>query len=343
MQSSAQSSEYGHGSSSVVVNMNSMFGSKSMTIVGSDTTSWFFLVFALIMGYCMGSASTSTSSSLGSIGRATWKGIALFEETVREIIVPAYTLGVLLYLSVRFYGDALNSGGEKKSKLLTILHSSLSSLPPALTRLSTRTITEDEAESTPTDDEIEEDEGEKPIEMTGVFKVVENDNFGEFLKAQGVPWFLCNAASKARPTHHFTHSSSKKLTIKIRGIIESETSYQIGGPHTETSIRGRVFKDSLSYLYDDSEVMGDDQCCVGVATRKIAVGEGYEVQVQRRIIRAGKIWTPGPEQNPDGHCLYDLGTPCDFDRLLMTNKVVYDGDSEGVKSIIASQMFHRID
>lgn len=216
-----------------------------------------------------------------------------------------------------------------------------------------------------------EPQGDKPIDMNGIFHNVENDNFGDFLKAQGVPWFLCSAASKARPTHHIKHKNLQKVSIKIKGIIESETAYHIDGPFTETTIRGRVFRDTLSYLYDEdksrmettsgdpaevsksesnesksneSEQESSGKICVGLKTRKIAVGEGYEVHVERRIIRAGSTWIPTPERNPDGHCTYDLDTPRDFDRLLMANKIVYDGENGASEApIIASQLFHRTD
>ena len=318
-------------SSSIVTNM-SRIGSGS----GSkrDTPSWMFIMVALGIGYVMGS---SFPLSLATIGRSSWKGIIVLEEWVREVVVPCYTLSALLYLLLRNHNDS-KEGTTSSSSFGSSLSSSLRKLP-ALRILSSLTASsEEEAESLATSPlKEEEDEGEKPIDMNGTYKVVENNNFGEFLKAQGVPWFLCNAASKARPTHQFTHASSKKLTIKIQGIIESQTSYQINGPHTETSIRGRVFQDSLSYLHEGNN---DNNACVGVRTRKIAVGEGYMVQVERRVIRAGRTWEPTPEENPDGHCTYDLDTVCDFDRLIMTNKVVYDGDEEPV---IASQLFHRTD
>jgi hypothetical protein len=407
MQSSAQTSASDRGrsrsSGSVVVNVNEIAGSNRNSSssknslkrggVNGDTTLWMLLAAALGIGYAMGSIATTSTSllslSIGSIGRTTWKGITIFEEWVREIVVPAYTMGVLVYLAVRFYGDkraksaaAALSPSKKNasndSTMLSTFHSSLLSsfrLPPSLRKLSTMTILEEEDESSDSltprpssplpEQQVEEEaeeQGDKPIDMNGIYKFVENNNFDKFLKAQGVPWFLCKAASKARPTHHFKHASSQKLTIQIRGIIESETSYRIGGPFTETTIRGRVFRDTLSYLYDEhggteNTTTGDDEndgenqppsssnskpLCVGVQTQKIAMGQGYKVQVERRIVRAGTTWVPTTETNPDGHCTYDLDTPCDFDRLLMFNKIVYD-DENGDEPVIASQIFHRLD
>jgi len=309
----------------------------AQTTSATAGTPWMPVLVALGVGYAMGS-----TPSVASIGRATFRGLLVLEEFVREILVPFYTLSVLVYALSRLYAERTGTSDLKGSNKSYSFASF--SLPPALKRLSSlMSLSSSDTDATKLvddDDEAkeeeEEDEGEKPIDMNGTYKNVDNHNFGDFLQAQGLPWFLCNAASKARPTHHFTHSSSKKLTIQIRGIIESETSYQIGGPHTQTTIRGRIFHDSLSYLYETETE------CVGVKTTKVAVGEGYEVHVQRRIVRAGSTWAPTPEENPDGHCTYDLDTPCDFDRLLMTNKIVYGAESEQ-ENIIASQLFHRTD
>ena len=392
MESSAKASAFDSDSYKVVMNANRLsIDSRRRPF---DRISSVSLGVALGIGYSMGSISTLTPTStpvlsLVSMGKTAWEVITIFEEWVRDVIVTVYTLSVLLYLSVRLYGDWQNETKQSRptkqanpsldlkpqATVSSSLSLSLSSLPTLLKRLSTYTIFEDDIKSSteslqtlPPPSELrakeveEEDEtqqGEKPIDMTGTFTVVENDNFGEFLKAQGVPWFLCNAASKARPTHKFLHASPQKLTIQIRGIIESETSYDIGGRYTETSIRGRVFQDSLSYLYDKTPGMApaNDQVtesksesepiheaiCVGVRTCKIAVGEAYEVHVERRIVRAGTTWIPTLEGNPDGHCMYDLDTPRDFDRLHMANKIVYTGDNDGREPVIASQMFHRTD
>lgn len=272
---------------------------------GGSSNSGIILVVVLGIGYVVGAS---------SIGIRTWNVLLVLEEWIRDVVIPCYTLSALLYVLIQNFDDSISSA-------LSLLRTSK---------------TAPTAPKVPVEEE-EEDKGEKPIDMNGTFKVVENDNFAEFLKAQGVPGFLCNAASKARPTHEFTHSSVKRLTIRIRGIIESETSYEINGPFTETTIRGRLFQDSLSYLYDET---GPDKVCCGVQTRKVAMGQGYVVQVQRRVIRAGSIWNPTPEENPDGHNIYDLDTACEIDRLIMTNKVVYDNGDEPV---IASQLFHRTD
>ena len=286
--------------SSILMNVNPIGSGGN----GATPLPMIVLVVAVGIGYVLGAS---------TIGKRTWNTLLVLEEWIRDVVVPCYTLSALLYLLIQNFEESISS---------------------VLSRL--QTSEKESGATTESAEEEEEDEGEKPIDMNGTYKVVENDNFAEFLKAQGVPGFLCNAASKARPTHEFTHKSIKKLTIRIRGIIESETSYEINGPYTETTIRGRLFQDSLSYLYDDSS----EKVCCGVQTRKVAMGQGYVVLVQRRVIRAGSVWNPTPEENPDGHNIYDLDTACEFDRLIMTNKVVYDNGDEPV---IASQLFHRTD
>jgi len=281
----------------------------------------------------------------------------------------------------------------------------------------------------------------KPIDMTGSYKVISNYNFDEFLKVQGVPWFLCNAACKTRPIHTFTHPDATTLTITIRGIIESETTYQIQGQehqqqqaeeemmgtdtdnntdesdcktYNETTIRGRTFRDTVTYLYEenhdndnnndndndnghndiptttcntttttttisnssgDSDVTttptrattfdnnhneqtnGTTRRCVGIQTHKIAVGQGYTIYVNRRIIRAGEIFddttatAASMNRNNEGQNhnqeqkdyirkSYQLHSSCDYDRLLMTNTVIFEDTAK--EMVQATQLFLRL-
>ena len=94
----------------------------------------------------------------------------------------------------------------------------------------------------------EEELPPKPIDLTGQYKLVENINFEDFLAAQGVPWALRRAANSARPIHKITHHSSKFITIQICGIIESSTTYEIGGPPVLGEVRGRNFSDQVQYM-----------------------------------------------------------------------------------------------
>ena len=87
----------------------------------------------------------------------------------------------------------------------------------------------------------------QPIDMSGSYQLVENHNFEAFLVAQGLPWMLARAADKARPIHHITHLG-KFITIRIEGIIESTSTYEINGEPVEGLIRGRLFADQVTYL-----------------------------------------------------------------------------------------------
>ena len=142
------------------------------------------------------------------------------------------------------------------------------------------------------------------VNMNGSFKLVKNDNFDGFLAAQGVPWALRRAVDQARPIHTFTHRGNT-ITVQIQGIIESTTTYEIGGPPKETSIRGRVFRDVITYL--DTED--------GIRSHKQAVTEDYDIVVTRRL---------APDRKS----------------LVMSSRVVFRDDREPVESI---QLFNRIE
>ncbi|KAL3907024.1 MAG: hypothetical protein SGILL_009041 [Bacillariaceae sp.] len=58
---------------------------------------------------------------------------------------------------------------------------------------------------------------------------------------------LARAANKARPIHHIQHLG-KFITIRIEGIIESTSTYEINGEPVEGLIRGRLFADQVMYL-----------------------------------------------------------------------------------------------
>jgi hypothetical protein len=120
------------------------------------------------------------------------------------------------------------------------------------------------------------------VDMNGSFKLVSNDNFEGLLEVQGVPWALRRAANQARPIHKITHVG-KTVTIQIKGIIESETTYEVDGPPVQTKIRSRVFEDRMKYLES-----GD-----GVIVTKSAITEDYDVTVIRRLTedRQGIIMT----------------------------------------------------
>ena len=120
----------------------------------------------------------------------------------------------------------------------------------------------------------------QPIDLSGAYKLLSNDNFEGFLAVQGVPWALRRAANQARPVHRITHLG-RQLTIKIEGIIESQTTYIINGPPVETDVRGRIFEDTVSYLEKDGKT-------TGIVVRKKAISEDYDVTVQRELHEDGQ-------------------------------------------------------
>jgi hypothetical protein len=131
-------------------------------------------------------------------------------------------------------------------------------------------------------DEQDRDDGKvQPVDLTGVYRLVTNENFEAFLAAQGVPWALRSAANRARPIHRITHRG-RVLTIKIEGIIESQTTYLIDGPPVETNVRGRIFEDVVNYL---------DGGRRGIIVRKKALTEEYDVTVQRELSEDGAVIT----------------------------------------------------
>ena len=86
----------------------------------------------------------------------------------------------------------------------------------------------------------------------------------------GVPWALRRAACKARPVHRITHKGNR-LTIRIEGIITTQTTYIINGPPVEINIRGRIFLDRVTYL-DNGQ---------GIRGVKKAITENYDVFIER--------------------------------------------------------------
>jgi hypothetical protein len=172
-------------------------------------------------------------------------------QLVDQLLVPLYTICVTIYLSSRVLGIVIQNAPslrqpESKSKSVPV--------PTFLPQENVEAILHDE----------------QPIDLTGAWKLVENNNFEEFLATQGVPWPLRSAANRARPTHRITHRGSL-LTIKIEGIIESQTTYIINGPKVTCTVRGRLFEDAVSYLPN------------GVQVLKRAVEEKYTIQVCRRL------------------------------------------------------------
>ena len=196
-----------------------------------------------------------------------WKSV------VNTLLVPLYSISVFVYLLSRIWLRFLLASKRRKVVIPKVA-------PPP----------------------IEQEEGK--VNMNGAFKLVKNDNFDGFLAAQGIPWALRRAADRARPTHRFSHVGDT-ITIKITGIIESETTYEIGGPPMGTSIRGRVFEDVISYLETND----------GIKSEKKALTEDYDIVVLRQLA-------------PDRMS------------LTMTSKAIFHDDREDV---VAIQVFERVE
>jgi len=211
----------------------------------------------LVLGFLLGQTSSGRGLSLSI-------ALEAFKEWVSTTLVSVYALALFLYITIQVFEEAsfLNKYFTK-TKDTTRPPTDAIGLPPI------------------SESELEGDGGEEgPIDMTGSYKLLENDNFEGFLAVQGVPWALRRAADQARPTHHLTHKG-KMLRIRIQGIIESETTYQIDGPPVETIIRGRKFRDTVKYL--DT---GD-----GIQVSKIVVDEDYDIKVTRRLSEDRKTIT----------------------------------------------------
>ena len=95
--------------------------------------------------------------------------------------------------------------------------------------------------------------------------------------------------------------------------------------------------------------------CVGIRTHKVAVGQGYTINVNRRLIRKGdtvsNIMNRKNNNTTDllfvdgmDISMYGLDVRTDYDRLLMTNVVTFDEDSGRTHeaAVKTSQLFQRI-
>jgi len=224
-----------------------------------------------------------------------WKNV------VHQVLLPIYVAGIAGYLVLRIYHVVIE---PRLLEAISPSHKKNKKTRDAILAGSSTTQEEEEEAFDEAFDEAKEASAPQPIDMTGIYKLVENDNFEELLAAQGIPWALRSAANRARPTHKFTHRGNL-LTIKIQGIIESETKYHIGGRATETAVRGRQFHDTVTYLEDKT----------GIQTLKIAINDGYTVKVCRRL-------------SPDKS------------KLTMTSTVDFDDESKD--SVECRQIFERI-
>jgi hypothetical protein len=201
-----------------------------------------------------------------------------FQSMVNLLLVPVYTFCVLLYL-IRLFQAEFSA-----DKASSVIPSSIA--PPVAVGLPP----------------VAEDE-EGVVNLSGSYKLVSNDNFEGFLETQGVPWALRRAANQARPLHRITHVG-KSITIQIKGIIESETTYLVDGPPIQTKIQSRVFEDRMKYLET-----GD-----GIEVTKTALLENYTVIVTRQLSK-------------------------DRQTITLTSRAIFNDGRDPVKSV---QIFRRV-
>jgi hypothetical protein len=223
------------------------------------------LAAIILLGPQSGDDRTSNPSTL-------WDRLDSFTNAV---ISPLYAVLAILYLTAVAFRQDLRSFWDQ------LHHPSKSSAgadlqPPRVDD------TIDHLQRQLAIDEQDRDDGKvQPVDLTGVYRLVTNENFEAFLAAQGVPWALRSAANRARPIHRITHRG-RVLTIKIEGIIESQTTYLIDGPPVETNVRGRIFEDVVNFLDGERR---------GIIVRKKALTEEYDVAVQRELSEDGAVIT----------------------------------------------------
>lgn len=186
---------------------------------------------------------------------------------VGSFLVPTYTLFAVLYLSSVAFAKQLEPIYNLLQRVLSLLtRKPKSASEPAL------------APRPPVEIPAGLDTAEQPFDLSGAYKLIENQNYEEFLGVQGVPRMYRGMANKARPVHRITHRG-RLLTIKIEGIIESQTTYVIDGPPIQCDVRGRIFEDTMTYL---------DNGRRGIVVTKRALTEKYEITVQRELAEDGQ-------------------------------------------------------
>jgi hypothetical protein len=258
-----------------MTNMRYRLLSSSFLHLEDDTKSFIGrLLLASCAGIILGRSEwkTTLSSSSSWFFQRDDASAAL----IARVVVPVYVMLSLLYLSaVAFRQDLVHfwKRRHKKSKVSRD-EETLAVVPTS----ASVTIPLEVLPSSAGGAGLLKDQ---PVDLTGAYRLVSNENFEGFLAAQGVPWALRNAANRARPLHRITHRG-RVLTIKIEGIIESQTTYLIDGPPVETNVRGRIFEDVVNYLGDGKR---------GIVVRKKALTEDYDVTVQRELSEDGTVIT----------------------------------------------------
>ena len=232
----------------------------------------FVVVGTFAIGYGFG-GSTSSSSSLSSyLTTIATSLLNRFDETLMSSSLPwwnLYTTIVSSYITIRLFNLFINpileliaskiysnnksnkSAESKSSSLMSSSKRSLSTTSRPVTTKDRSLLSDaDDNEQQQDDEQQQQNERRKqkqPIDMTGNYQLILNENFEAFLGTQGVPRMFQSIASKSRPIHRIIHIGSN-LSIKIEGIVDTYTEYSIDGPSIITKIRGKPFTDSVTYL-----------------------------------------------------------------------------------------------
>ena len=185
---------------------------------------------------------------------------------INSVVVPLYITWALLIIFLRIYNDNLS---RRKEKEIELAEQTAATIKEQQQQRQQR----DASASSDFASGITTSDIEPPlVDISGSYQLVKNENFEAFLATQGVPWALRGAANRARPKHIITQNGNS-ITIQIIGIIESTTTYIIGGPPNTSNVRGRIFEDSVTYLEDKS----------GIQTLKRAVHDHYTITVVRQL------------------------------------------------------------
>ena len=132
----------------------------------------------------------------------------------------------------------------------------------------------------------------QPFNLTGEYKMAENENLDGFLEAVGVPWAVRSMAAKTLSKHSVVHRGNL-FTVKFKGIPRS--TYVLGGPPTETCVRDTRFQDVVRYSNSSDALAEANQGVTAsgsinnmVWMVKRPIGADYEIHFQWTLIPGGK-------------------------------------------------------
>lgn len=250
--------------------------------------------------------------------------VNMISNVYSSLVVPAYSIAVTLYLIAVYFRNELKDILPFPAFLLQACNDGTLSQQQQLITFrdeQQRKSSQQQQQAGPSSALVavsstqDGQQQQQPIDLTGSYKLVKNDNFDAFLAAQGVPWALRRAAASVFPIHHHITHTGDSLTIRIEAGsgFSTQTVYRINGGPVETNVRGRIFQDEVRYYYKQE---GGDDKARGIVTEKRAVTEGYVVTVTR--------------------CLSD-----DMSRIDMTSTASFPNEP-AKETIVSTQVFERV-